>query len=151
MEYRVKQQQTFKEFIGGALYNLMKLGTGNVTHHRVNTRLAALNENWRKFSVNHEAILLANTKLSAEERSQIRHLSYFRQNHFSEVQENYLEALEKMTELLDRGSSNLRDTSSTSTSAAISSLWHHGSRLPRIDPPKFDGNPADWLPFKDLF
>jgi len=29
--------------------------------------------------------------------------------------------------------------------------YSYQSRLPRIDLPKFDGNPSQWLPFKDLF
>lgn len=39
---------------------------------------------------------------------------------------------------------------SVSQTSNISVFFHH-ARLPRIDIPNFNGSPADWLSFKDLF
>lgn len=37
------------------------------------------------------------------------------------------------------------------SSATVATTCFHQARLPRIDLPKFNGNPSEWLSYKDLF
>ena len=60
---RMKQQLTIMDLIANAVDNLTKVGLSNITSYRIHGRLNSLKENWEKFSVAHEAILLAMTKL----------------------------------------------------------------------------------------
>jgi len=55
-----------------------------------------------------------------------------------------------MNSFLDHDSESNADIPSTSHSSSIPVYFHH-ARLPRIDIPKFNGTPSDWLSFKDLF
>ncbi|XP_011264271.2 uncharacterized protein LOC105256226 [Camponotus floridanus] len=152
IERRIEQQIILKELIDNAYGNFAKVGYSNVTSYRVQARLASLNENWSKFSVIHDAIVLSMTKLSLEEQSCLRNLSYFSENFFSSTHECYLEAVEKISSLLDSENQVTRtpSTPSESQTSGVPVFFHH-ARLPRIDIPKFNGSPADWLSFKDLF
>lgn len=55
-----------------------------------------------------------------------------------------------MNSFLDHDSESNNDTPSTSHTSSMPIYFHH-ARLPRIDIPKFNGTPSDWLSFKDLF
>jgi len=48
--------------------NLTKIDYSNVTPPRVHARLSALKKSWEKFSLVHEAISLAMTKITIEEK-----------------------------------------------------------------------------------
>lgn len=149
---RIEQQLALKEFIDNAVDNLVKVGYRNLTPNRVNTRMTALKENWEKFSIVNEAIALAITKLSPDEKLLLQH-SYFVDNLFSKTYENYLEAIEKMSSLLEPESDVTQQAPSIpseSQSSTIPVYFHH-ARLPKIELPKFNGSPSDWLSFKDLF
>lgn len=61
--------------------------------------------------------------------------------------------MEKISSLLDSENQITLRTPSThseSHTSGFPAFFHH-ARLPRIDIPKFNGSPADWLSFKDLF
>lgn len=93
------------------------------------------------------------TKLSSGENSCLKSHSYFSDNLFSNTHECYLEAVEKISSVLDSENQTTLRTPSThseSQSSGVPVYFHH-ARLPRIDIPKFNGSPADWLSFKDLF
>lgn len=134
--------------------HLIKDGIYSVTPTQINTRISVLKEGWEKFNIIHEAILIAVAVLTENDKRQIRLHSYFVDNLFVKTHEAYIETREKMTSLLDRGTDALPQSAS-SPCVSLSSLnfptsFHH-ARLPRINLPKFDGTPADWLSFKDLF
>ena len=110
---------------------------------------------------------MAITELNSNDKSRVINHPYFSENFYFLTHECYLEAIERMTNLLEPEQESIMQTSSTQSASQILNipasstqsvtqtsnipiLFHHG-RLPRIDLPKFDGSPADWLSFKDLF
>lgn len=153
IESRLEQQLNLKDFIVNSVDNLLKAGCSNISSARVQVRLASLKETWERFSIVNDAICLAMTKLSSEERIELQQHSYFSENLFSKTHESYLDAIERMTSLLEPDSESNNETLSTPASSQASSapVFFHHARLPRIDIPKFNGSPSDWLSFKDLF
>lgn len=149
IENRLEQQLTLRNFIVNSVDNLKKNGFSSVTPQRVNARLSALRENWENFSLVHNTIGLALTKLNQEDKAQIQNHIYFSENLFSSTYDAYLEAIDKMNSFLDRDSESNNDIPSTSQNSVMPVYFH--ARLPRIDIPKFNGTPSDWLSFKDLF
>lgn len=150
---QIEQQFTLMDLIANAVDNLTKVGLSNITTHRVHARLNALKETWEKFSVTHEAIGLAMTELHPNEQLILRNHLYFLENLYSMTREDYLEAIEKMNQLLDSEQKTLQrkpSTQSLSNTSSFPTFFQH-ARLPRIDIPKFNGTPSDWLSFKDLF
>lgn len=153
IERRIEQQLTLKDLIDNAYVNFAKVGYSNITSQRVHARLASLKENWTKFSLIHDAIVLSMSKLRLEDKAYLQNHSYFSENLFSITQECYLDAVEKITSILDSENQPTIRTSSTHSESQTSGVpvFFHHARLPRIDIPKFNGSPADWLSFKDLF
>lgn len=153
IENRLEQQLTLKDFILNSVDNLIKIGMANVTSHRVLARLSALKETWEKFSIIHEAISLAMTKVTQEEKLQLQRHTYFSENLYSSTYEFYLDAVEKMNSLLEQDSESNNEIPSIQASSQSSNapIFFHHARLPRIDIPKFNGSPSEWLSFKDLF
>lgn len=155
-EHYVEQQLELMQTIGQSYDNLIKNGMENVSPQRVNVRFSALKENWQKFCVRHDAITLAIKQLSDSDKESIMEHSYFKDNLFSVTNENYLESVERFNSVLDSHSDNgsVPGTSPTKNVSETSSdtvALINRSRLPRYDIPKFNGNHADWLYFKDLF
>ncbi|KYN12141.1 hypothetical protein ALC57_15704 [Trachymyrmex cornetzi] len=95
VEARLEQQVALNHLIASSYEDLTKVGLTNLNSQRIQARLAALKDDWEKFSIVHEAIGIALQELST-------------------------------------------------------SYYHH-AKLPRIEIPKFNGNPEEWLSFKDLF
>lgn len=154
IEHHIEQQFLRKDLITNAVENLTRVGYSNITPQRVHARLNSLKEGWEKFSITHDAIGLSITKLSREEQLQIRLHSYFKENIFVTTHESYLEAIEKRNILLIDSehdvNGNAPSTSSNSQTSTFPTFFQR-ARLPRIDFPKFNGSPSDWLSFKDLF
>lgn len=153
IENRIEQQLVLKEVIDHAVDNLVRIGYQNLTPNRVHTRIAALKDNWKTFSIVNDAIGLAVTKLNPEERLLLQRHSYFSESLFSKTHESYLEAIKQMNSLLESGNDVPQQesvTPSASQSSTCPTYFHH-ARLPRFELPKFNGLLSDWLSFKDLF
>lgn len=150
IENRLEQQLNLKDFIVNAYDNLVKGGYSNISSQRVNARVTALKETWEKFSVINNAISVAKTKITLDEKLQLHRHSYFADNIFTNTYEAYLDIIEKMTALSEHDSETHHEIQSTSQSSSLPVYFHH-ARLPRIDIPKFNGSPSEWLSFKDLF
>ncbi|XP_011688837.1 PREDICTED: uncharacterized protein LOC105450601 [Wasmannia auropunctata] len=156
----VEQQLALMQTIGQSYDNLVKNGMESVTSQRINVRLSALKDNWEKFCVRHDAITLAVKQLNDSDKESIMGHSYFKDNLYSITNENYLESVERFNSFLDAqsdhgsiprgipGTSSSRNVSETSSDTVA---FINRSQLPRYDIPKFNGNHADWLYFKDLF
>lgn len=153
IEHRLEQQLTLKELIVHSFDNLVKVGQANVTPARLQARLSSLKDSWEKFSIIHDAISLSIKQITQEEQSQLLQHSYFSDNIFSATYESYLDSMEKMNSFFELDSESYNETPSVQTISQNSSapLYFHHARLPRIDIPKFNGSPSDWLSFKDLF
>jgi len=91
--------------------------------------------------------------LDTDDRSVIYQHSYFANNHFDTVRENYLDSMAKMSSLLDASRGNLYETSDSFGTLPIPSKIHviQQTKLPRIDLSKFNGTLSEWFSFKDLF
>jgi len=116
---------------------------------RIQARLSSLKETCEKFSLVHETIGLAMTKLTSEERLQLRQHSYFLDKVYSNTYEVYLDSIEKITSLLEFDSESNNGAPSTQTSSQTSSVslfFHHARELTFRN-----GLPQDLLSFKDLF
>ncbi|XP_036140647.1 uncharacterized protein LOC118644911 [Monomorium pharaonis] len=153
IENRLEQQLTLRDLIVNSVDNLTKVGLTKITPNRVNARLLALKEHWEKFSLVNDAIGLAMTKISSHDKLSLQQHPYFENNVFLVTHECYLDSIEKMTSLLETDSESVNDTPSTQSAPQDLNIhaWLHNSRLPRLDTPKFNGSPEDWLDFKDLF
>jgi len=156
VENQGKQQLSLIQLIAHSYDNLVKTGKENVISQRIQTRLSALKENWETFFVKHEAITLAVRQLNEEDNRIIMGHPYFTENLFVLTHDSYLESVERFNSLLESlsdqgsipGTSSSRYVSETSSDTAA---FINRSQLPRYDIPKFNGNHADWLYFKDLF
>ncbi|XP_011174126.2 uncharacterized protein LOC105206319 [Solenopsis invicta] len=153
IEARLEQQLNLKDIISNSVENLVKIGLSNVTPQRIRARLTALHETWEKFSVVNDAINIAITKLNSDDRLQLRQDPYFSESIYLTTYELYLEAVEKMNSMIEHDSESLTEIPSLPANSRNSSIpvFFQHARLPRIDIPKFNGSPSDWLSFKDLF
>lgn len=113
IESRLEQQVAAIEVIMNAYDNVKGVGLSNITTQRVHTRISALKEDWEKFSLTNDAINVAISALSYEDRLTIKDHSYFTEKVFSKTHEEYLEALKKMTSLLDTNSTEMARFSSS--------------------------------------
>ncbi|XP_011859112.1 PREDICTED: uncharacterized protein LOC105556623 [Vollenhovia emeryi] len=150
---RLEQQLTFIDLISHAAENLERVGQANITSQRIHARLASLKETWEQFLLQHQAVNLAISELDTADKETALAHSYFSGNSFSSTHECYLEAIERMSSFLEserEPSTHSSLTQSNSQGTSNATYFHH-ARLPRIDIPKFNGTPADWLSFKDLF
>jgi len=149
----IELQFALAELVAQSYDNFTKDGLNNVTSQKVNARLATLKDNWEHFSIKHKAITIAVNELKNEDRIELQAHSYFTNNLFAVTHEHYVETIEKLNSLLERDQVSVPSTSSQSlaiTSSGLPVFFHH-ARLPRINLPKFNGTPSDWMSFKDLF
>ncbi|XP_029169628.1 uncharacterized protein LOC114939494 [Nylanderia fulva] len=150
---RIEQQFILMNLIANSLDNLTKVGLSNITVQRVQACLTSIKDNWEKFSVSHDAIGLAISELDSVDQLQLNENEYFSENLYSMTHESYLEAVERMSIILDSVQKTLPRTPSSQSLSQASSFptFYRHARLPRIDLPKFNGIPSEWLSFKDLF
>jgi len=153
VEARLEQQITLSKVIASSYDELIKSGFSNITSTRIQSRIASLKEDWDKFSLINDAVGIAMKKLSVEDRTLVQQHSFLQENTFATTKEAYLNSLEKMMSLLDNGITTSDNSTSGQTTLQVSATvpYAYQSRLPRIDLPKFNGTPSEWLPFKDLF
>lgn len=135
--------------------NFAKNNSSSNTNTRFTIRLEALKEEWQRFSVINEAVSIAIGQLKKDERLKIKKHTYFTTNLYARTYENYLPNLEKIQSIHESDYGTVNESVSTPSLNTITSsnsaACLHQARLPRIDLPKFNGTPSDWLSFKDLF
>lgn len=90
VENRIAQQLSLMDIISNVYNNLTQLSLSNITTTIIQTRISALNENWDKISILHEALLVAVASLSADDNTQIQTYPYFHNNLFVETHKRYL-------------------------------------------------------------
>lgn len=133
---RLSQQLPLAERIKHAYQQLISVGLGEVSRHRIETRLQALKDDWGEFQVNHNAILLCFGQVEVSERLVLEHHGYFKNNVYNEAYQIYLNNVEKMSTLLD----TTCETASTSSAPQLATtITRIDTRLPPIDIPKYDG------------
>ncbi|XP_071574144.1 uncharacterized protein [Temnothorax nylanderi] len=152
---QINQQLVLSSFIASAYDNFVKNEPSGITKQRIDSCLSSLAENWNRFSLTHGAIMLAVDKLKEEDKQLIRAHSYFTDQLFSMTYMDYITAVEQIKSSISTEQQDLtRSFSTPSRSQDISvpnvSQYQH-TRLPRINIPKFDGTPSEWLNFRDLF
>lgn len=151
---RLEQQHSLSTLIFRSFETFLKIPSSELTSRVINARLTLLKDTWDKFSVTHDAIMISIIQLDPPEQEIIRSHSYFIDNIHSLTYKRYLGCLDRMNSHLDSEEQLTEGTSSTQslsqTTAEQLTISHH-TRLPRIDLPKFNGTPSEWLSFKDLF
>jgi len=156
IQARIGQQYELFNLISTSYDLLIAVDSVNLTVLRIKTRIDSLDEIWQKFSLIHDAINIATQELSQAEAGRIKTHSYYTENLFSAAYESYLSNTEKMRSLLDSRSEHgtnqeVTTQKSSNTSSTVATTCFHQARLPRIDLPRFNGNPSEWLSYKDLF
>lgn len=141
---RITQQYDLIKLITGAYKNFIKVGLNNISEEQIDVSIEALHETWDKFSINHDAINIAITRVELSDRLDILKRTYFCDELFVSTQGCFVDVESKM--------SCLRNKSRESSIAQSTCSSHHQApRLPRIYVLKFDGNLDNWLPFCDMF
>nr|XP_012234631.1 PREDICTED: uncharacterized protein LOC105679278 [Linepithema humile] len=154
IERRLEYQVELTKFIFNAYDELIEHGLTHISYHEIQLRLNVLDKDWHRFTVTHDAINIAIAQLDKEERGQIKEHIYFTEDLFATTLKNYTVNSGRIQSLLDSeqgiGNGSTSTQSSNPTSSSIPT-FSYPARLPRIDLPKFNGTPSDWLSFKDLF
>ncbi|XP_071644508.1 uncharacterized protein [Temnothorax longispinosus] len=150
----INQQLGLSNFIGNVYDNFIKKGSSGITKQRIDNYLSSLDENWKRFSLNHDAILLAIAKLTSEDRQLIRTHSYFTDQLFSATHMDYVAAVEQIKSSISTDQQNLAgflSAPSRSQDIHISNVFQYQDpRFPRINIPTFDSTPSKGLNFRDL-
>ncbi|TGZ31988.1 uncharacterized protein [Temnothorax longispinosus] len=151
---QINQQLVVSNFIAKAYDNFVRKGSSGITKQRTDIYLSSLEENWNRFSLTHDAILMEVARLTSEDRQLIRTHSYFTDRVLT-THRNYLAAVEQITARLSAEQQNV--TGSFSTSSRSQDILvpnvsqHQHARLPQVNIPTFDGTPSEWLNFRDSF
>ncbi|XP_024873274.1 uncharacterized protein LOC112455532 [Temnothorax curvispinosus] len=150
----INQQLVLSNYIANTYDNFIKKGSSGITKQRIDSYLSSLDENWKRFSLNHDAILLAVAKLTSEDRQLILTHSYFTDQLFSVTHMDYVAAVEKIKSSISTDQQNLAGSLSApsrSQDTHISNVsQYQDARLLQINIPTFDGTPSKWLNFRDL-
>ncbi|XP_067209400.1 uncharacterized protein [Linepithema humile] len=154
IEARIEQQIELTKLISDIYDDLIEHDITHTSYHEILLRLNVLREDWQKFATIHDAINIAITKLKLEEENQIREHIYFSDNLFTTTRKNYITNCGRLQSLLESDQIIGKESTPSQSSCTTSSnpiVVSYQARLPRIDIPKFNGTPSDWLSFKDLF
>jgi len=117
---RLEQQHSLSTLIVRSLESFTQIPTTDLTSRVINARLTSLNDNWDKFSIIHDAIMISINQLSASEQELIRSHTYFTDNIHSVTYERYLECLDRMNSHLD-SEEQLREGTSSTQSVSVHS------------------------------
>lgn len=154
VENRIMQQLSLMDIITNAYSNLIQFESTHMSTAFIQTRISSLKDTWNEFSNCHEVILIAVSSLDADDQAQVHSYPYFCNNLFLETHERYIQATGKLNSLIEQ--ETLKQSSSLASPTISQPLtsctpYFNRARLPKIELPKFDGSPADWLSFKDMF
>jgi len=151
---RIEHQFSLSNLIFQAIESFNRIAPTDITTRLLNARVTALKENWDKFAIIHDAIVISIGHLSTEDKEVIREHSYFGDNGHARTYERHLDSIDKMSAHIESESLTIPRTSSTQSLSQPAlhqiSVSHH-TRLPRIDLSKFNGTASEWMSFKDLF
>lgn len=154
IEIHIEQQFAHSELTAHSYDNFVKDRLSEITLQRINARLSILKDDWERFCLEHKAILIAFCELNNEDRFAIQSHLYVLSDLYSLTHQRYVDAIDRINTLIEHDQGNAPSTSSSQTATIASSslpVFFHHARLPRINLPKFNGTPSNWLLFKDLF
>lgn len=80
---RMEQQMTLSRLIAISGDNFSKLSIEDITPRLVSARVTSLTNNWDKFSVIHDAVMMALNQLNSNDQSLIQEHSYLSDNVYS--------------------------------------------------------------------
>lgn len=143
-ELMAKQLQ-LQRVVDRALDNFKKLGRNNLTAAKVRARIGSLKESWLLMINGHAALLRATTEANRSS------MDYFKDNALDTSEENYLLALDHMSESLEELEPPVSPNTTFNSSQLRASSSFSVSHLPSIQLPPFDGNYSDWEEFRDRF
>lgn len=125
--------------------NYKKLGKGKFTVSKTRSRLSNLRELW-------SACCARDVQLQQQaSEAQLEH-EYFAKDEFLQAENDYEDAFDQLTDLLDQQEKQQRTTPRLSNSTMIGEASGTSTfALPRITIPKFSGEPTRWETFRDSF
>lgn len=91
---RIEQQLALSDIIFQAIDSFNRIAYTDMTTRLINVRVTALKEHWDKFSIIHDAIVMAIGHLSADDKQLIREHSYFCDNIHAQTYEHYLDSID---------------------------------------------------------
>ncbi|XP_071577544.1 uncharacterized protein [Temnothorax nylanderi] len=146
MSELLAKQTRLQRSIERFLDNFRKVGKGNLTAAKIRSRIAALKELWCSYQEGHDQLTKATPTKSQTE------LAYFQDDYFAATEEVYQTTLDFMSDWLEElepfvSPNQSMLNASVRAEASAFSLSH----LPAIRLPPFDGNYAEWEPFRDCF
>lgn len=143
MEELIVEQRTQFQSIYRATENFAKLRKDRLVPSVIKNRLENLNNRWEKCELLH---LRITAKASKEQRE---FLTYFTKKEFEATEEEYFEAsdilsctLHSLNQQIPQPDPSLNNTNQGEEKAFA---------LPKVDLPKFDGNFARWIAYRDTF
>lgn len=127
--------------INRAYDNLKKVGSANITLGMVEARLAALDDNWKRFQTQHDTLI-------SKYRKDLADQDYTKSQVYAHAEETYLAHKGMFLDSLRQ----MRSKPQENISTAKQELSHAPrTTLPRIQLPQFSGKYEEWPSFRDLF
>ncbi|XP_070526107.1 uncharacterized protein [Cardiocondyla obscurior] len=143
LEVRIQLQETRFRLIQDAV-EFDEEEIIQTSRHSIQTRLTILDQNWSKFSDEHENLCMS------EYYSILSH-SYMKTRCYERCQAFYIHARSRLLAQLEKIESSRILSSSATSEKEDSHLMLPRSALPRIVVPKFAGEYKAWRAFRDLF
>ncbi|XP_039303389.1 uncharacterized protein LOC120357294 [Solenopsis invicta] len=144
MERLLAEQEDVLYQIARTVDNFKKLGQGNFTTSVTRNRMSILEKQWTQCQKLHADLKAA---VKPAERDE---WPYFSEEQFRKATEDYYEASDYLSEVLERLTRPTAHVTASST-LDLSSGPPSSILLPRIELPKFSGQYTEWVNFRDIF
>ncbi|XP_011170485.2 uncharacterized protein LOC105203396 [Solenopsis invicta] len=147
LDRTIKQQVVLAGYISRMWVNLQKLGQAKITAYEVSSRLARLDDYWRRYQDVH-------FKIAADPEAD--RTDYIKNDYFTTTEEEYFGMRSKLNDLfvhLSRAGAALevqRPWSPGPSSTAVAPVLRQ-MQLPKLELSKFSGDQLEWEGFRNLF
>ncbi|XP_011171899.2 uncharacterized protein LOC105204508 [Solenopsis invicta] len=128
LDRTIKQQVVLAGYISRMWINLQKLGQAKITAYEVSSRLARLDDYWKRYQDVH-------FEIAADPEAD--KTNYVKDDYFTKTEEEYFD----MRKVEERPG-----PSSTAVAPVLKQM-----QLPKLELPKFSGDQLEWEGFRNLF
>lgn len=137
MSHYINLQEDIASKIIKAQSNFKKSPKERITRSYVETRIERLESQWNDFELNHRKIV------SEFKKEEIEKSEYYKRDVYDQTEEVYLDYKTVLKDILFKLITPSSNVNKGDEQTAV--------RLPNISVPKFSGNYAEWVSFRDLF